>query len=66
MKMRIVQSEDIYISQEEFNVYLAFSKIVEGMQRESKNPNNREVLRETSTALKNFFNMVKDIEMGGN
>ena len=64
--MRIVQSEDIYISQEEFNVYLAFSKIVEGMQRESKNPNNREVLRETSIALSNFFNMIKDIEMGGN
>lgn len=64
--MRIVQSEDIYISQEEFNVYLAFSKIVEGMQRESKNPNNREVLRETSIALSDFFNMIKDIEMGGN
>lgn len=66
MEMRIVQSEDIYISQEEFNTYLAFTQIVEGMYRESKNPNNREVLRETSAALKNFFNMVKDIEMGGN
>lgn len=64
--MRIVQSEDIYISQEEFNTYLAFTQIVEGMHRESRNPNNREVLRETSIALKNFFNMIKDIEMGGN
>ncbi len=64
--MRIVQSEDIYISQEEFDVYAAFSKIVEGMQRESKNPNNREILRKTSIALLDFFNMIKDIEMGGN
>jgi hypothetical protein len=64
--MRIVQSEDIYISREEFDVYAAFSKIVEGMQRESKNPNNREVLRKTSIALLDFFNMIKDIEMGGN
>lgn len=66
MQMRIVQSEAIYISQKEFDVYLAFSQIVEGMQRESKDPNNREILRETSVALKNFFNMVKDIEMEGN
>lgn len=66
MEMRIVQSEDIYISQEEFNTYLAFTQIVEGIQRESKDPNNREILRKTSTALKNFFNMIKDIEMGGN
>lgn len=64
--MRIVQSEDIYISREEFDVYAAFSKIVEGMQRESKNPNNREVLRKTSIALLDFFNMIKDIEMGEN
>lgn len=66
MKMRIVQSEDIYISREEFDVYAAFSKIVEGMQRESKDPNNREFLRELSVALKAFFSMVKDVEMEGN
>lgn len=64
--MRIVQSEDIYINQKEFDVYLAFSQIVEGMYRESKDPNNRGVLRETLATLKLFFNMVKDIEMGGN
>lgn len=66
MKMRIVQSEDIYISQEEFNTYLAFTQIVEGIHRESKDPNNREFLRELSVALKAFFSMVKDVEMGGN
>lgn len=66
MKMRIVQSEDIYISQEEFNTYFAFTQIVEGIHRESKDPNNREFLRELSVALKVFFSMVKDVEMGGN
>lgn len=66
MEMRIVQSEDIYISQEEFNTYLAFTQIVEGIHRESKDPNNREFLRELSVALKVFFGMVKDVEMGGN
>lgn len=65
MKMRIVQSEDIYISQEEFNTYLAFTQIVEGIHRESKDPNNREFLRELSVALKVFFDMVKDVEIGG-
>lgn len=66
MKMRIVQSEDIYISQKEFDTYLAFTQIVEGIYRESKDPNNRELLRELSVALKTFFGMVKDVEMGGN
>lgn len=66
MEMRIVQSEDIYISREEFNTYLAFTQIVEGIHRESKDPNNREILRELSVALKAFFGMVKDVEMGGN
>lgn len=65
MEMRIVQSEDIYISQKEFNTYLAFTQIVEGIYRESKDPNNREFLRELSVALKAFFSMVKDVEMEG-
>lgn len=64
--MRIIQSEDIYINHKEFDTYLAFTQIIEGMYRESKDPNNREILRELSVALKAFFGMVKDVEMGGN
>lgn len=65
MEMRIVQSEDIYINHEEFDTYLAFTQIIEEMYRESKDPNNREVLRELSVTLKAFFDMVKDVEIGG-
>ena len=48
--MRIVRTEKIFLSQNEADTWTKFSQIIDGMERESKNPD-----------VSSLTNLVKDL-----
>ena len=60
--MRIEKSEAIYLSQKEADTWTKFSQILEGIERESNDPNILDTIREITGHMLNLWEEVEGIE----
>lgn len=60
--MRIETKETIFLSQKEADIWTAFSLILEGIERESKNPYILDIISEIIGHMSDLWNEVEDIE----
>ena len=60
--MRIEKRETIYLSQEEADTWTKFTQILEGLERESKNPDIKDLVLETKNCLYALWDGIEDIE----
>ena len=60
--MRVVKSEKIYLSQNEFDIWSNFNQILSGLERESENPNTEELICKIQSLLDDLWEEVEGIE----
>lgn len=60
--MRIVKCEEIFLSQEEADTWTKFSQILEALERESENPDIKELVLETKSCLCALWDGIEDID----
>ena len=60
--MRIEQREMIYLSQKEADIWLKFSQILEGLERESENPYILDIISEIIGHMSDLWEEIEDIE----
>lgn len=60
--MRIEKREMIFLSQNEADTWTKFSQILEGIERESENPDVKDLVLETKSCLNALWDGIEDIE----
>lgn len=60
--MRIEKREMIFLSQNEADTWTKFSQILEGIERESENPDIKDLVLETKSCLNALWDGIEDIE----
>ena len=60
--MRIEQRETIYLSQEEADTWTKFTQILEGLERESKNPYILDIISEIIGHMSDLWEEIEDID----
>ena len=60
--MRIEKREMIFLSQNEADTWTKFSQILEGIERESENPDIKDLVLETKSCLCALWDEIEDIE----
>lgn len=60
--MKVVKCEKIYLSQNEADTWTKFSQILEGIERESGNPDIKDLVLETKSCLNALWDWIEDIE----
>ena len=62
IKMRIVKCEKIFLSQNEESIWIKFDEILEGLYRESENPDIVELVGEIRSLLVDLWDEVEEVE----
>lgn len=60
--MRIVKCEKIYLSQNEADTWVNFEQILDGLKRESENPNIVDLVSEILSLSNDLWREVEDVE----
>ena len=60
--MRIVKCEKIFLSQEEADTWTKFSQILEGIEKESKNPYVLDIISEITGHMSDLWEEIEDID----
>lgn len=60
--MRIEKREVIFLSQKEADIWTKFSQILEGIEKESKNPYILDIISEIVGHMSDLWEEVEDIE----
>ena len=60
--MRIEKREMIFLSQNEADTWTKFSQILEGIERESENPDIKDLVLEIKSCLCALWDGIEDIE----
>ena len=60
--MRIEKREAIYLSQEEADTWTKFSQILEGIEKESKNPYTLDIISEITGHMSDLWEEIEDID----
>lgn len=60
--MRIEKRELIFLSQKEADIWTKFSQILEGIEKESENPDIKDLILETKSCLNALWDGIEDIE----
>ena len=60
--MKVVKCEKIYLSQNEADTWTKFSQILEGIERESENPDIKDLVLEIKSCLCALWDGIEDIE----
>ena len=60
--MRIVKSEKIYLSKNEFDTWAKFAQILDGLERGSENPNTKNLICKIQTLLDELWEEVEGVE----
>lgn len=60
--MRIEKREMIFLSQNEADTWTKFSQILEGIERESENPDIKDLVLEIKSCLCVLWDGIEDIE----
>ena len=60
--MRIEKREMIFLSQNEADTWTKFSQILEGIERESENPDIKDLVLETKSCLNALWDGIENIE----
>ena len=60
--MRIEKREMIFLSQNEADTWTKFSQILEGIERESENPDIKDLVLETKSCLNALWDGIEGIE----
>ena len=60
--MKIVKCEKIFLSQNESDIWSAFEKILEGLERGCENPNTINLVYRIQDLLSDLWEEVADIE----
>ena len=60
--MRIEKREMIFLSQNEADTWTKFSQILKGIERESENPDIKDLVLETKSCLNALWDGIEDIE----
>lgn len=60
--MRIVKCKKIYLSQNESDTWEKFEQILEGLDRESENPNTKNLISKIQSYLCELWEEIEDVE----
>ena len=60
--MRIEKREMIYLSQKEEDIWIKFTQILEEFEKESENPDIKDLVLETKSCLNALWDGIEDIE----
>lgn len=60
--MRIEKREEIFLSQKEADTWTKFSQILEALEKESENPDIKDLVLETKSCLNALWDGIEDIE----
>ena len=60
--MRIVKCEKIYLSQNEADTWTKFDEILEGLERESNNPDILTLIGNIQSCLSDLWEEIEEIE----
>lgn len=60
--MRIEKREAIFLSQKEEDIWIKFSQILEGIEKESENPYILDIISEIVGHMSDLWEEVEDIE----
>ena len=60
--MRIVKCEKIYLSQNEADTWTRFDQILEGLERETENPDVEILIHKIQSCLSDLWEEIEEIE----
>lgn len=60
--MRVVKSEQIFLSTKEAKVFEDMGHILEGLKKECESPNTISLINHTQEALNNLWDEIEDID----
>lgn len=60
--MRIEKKEMIFLSQNEADTWTKFSQILEGIEKESENPDIKDLVLETKSCLNALWDGIEDVD----
>lgn len=60
--MRVIKCEKIFLSQNEADTWTKFSQILEGLEKESKNPYVLDIVSEIIVNMSDLWKEIVDIE----
>lgn len=60
--MKVIKCEKIYLSQNEADTWTKFSQILERIERESENPDIKDLVLEIKSCLCALWDGIEDIE----